>query len=279
MADPEYTADSHPAASLVTAHAPIVCEIRALDSAAELYASYRLRYDIYGALGYIQHANDCKLEIDAYDPCSIPFGAFDPASGEMIGTLRLITIEPQPDYQDLVRSILVEVDRPQLTESVLGPRPHSLPSIVSNEIDLQIDVFNTERFPVHELSRTIVRPGHRGAGISRGLMEYGLAHAMQAAPAVLVGGCLPVHLPMYAKYGYLKLPHTSFEHFDSVGQIANPVVCRTDALPEPTRRHVDQLLDAMGSGATEYTLEIGHGAAAHYRFLPPRRTRRRTREW
>jgi len=279
MVDTTYTADKLLRSSLATAHAPIVCEIRALDTAAELYQSYQLRYDIYGALGYLQCRNDFELEIDAYDPCSIPFGAFDPASGEMIGTLRLITIEPQPDYEDLVRSVLVELGDRQLTDSVLGPRPHSLPSIVSNEVDLQIDVFNTQRFAVHELSRTIVRPGHRGAGISRGLMEYGLAHAMLTEPAVLVGGCLPVHLPMYAKYGYLKLPDTSFEHFDSVGQIANPVVCRTDALPEPTRSHVDQLRDAMAAGAAEHTLELGHGASARYRFPAPRRARRRTREW
>jgi len=279
MVDPEHTVDRLSPVSFAPAHAPVICEIRALDTAADLFESYRLRYDIYGALGYIQHGNDFKLEIDAYDPSSIPFGAFDPTSGEMIGTLRLITIEPQPDYEELVRSILVELGDPQLIGAVLGPRPHSLPSIVSNEIDLQIDAFNTERFPVHELSRTIVRPGHRGAGISRGMMEYGLAHAMQAEPAVLVGGCLPVHLTMYARYGYIKLPHTGFEHFDSVGQIAHPVVCRTDALPEPTRSHVDQLLDAMGSGASEQTLEIGHGACAHYRFPPPRPPRRRTREW
>jgi len=262
-----------------TTHDTATCEIRALETAVELYETYRLRYDIYGALGYIQHRNASQLEIDAYDPCSIPFGAFDRASGEMIGTLRLITIEPQPDYEELVRSVLVELDDQALTDQVLGPRPHSLPSIVSDQVDLQIDEFNTERYPVQELSRTIVRPGHRGAGISRGLMELGLAHAMLGGPTVLVGGCLPRHVPMYAKYGYQQLPHSGSEHFDSVGQIASPVVCRTDALPEPTRSHVDQLLDAIGAGAPEHSLEIGRDSRALFRFTPPRRARRRTREW
>jgi predicted N-acetyltransferase YhbS len=279
MVDQLHTTDLVSRAVPTVKHDQVACEIRPLDSAAELIESYRLRYEIYGALGYLRTGNRAELEIDAYDPASLPFGAFDPATGRMIGTLRLITIDDQPEYRDLVHSIVAELGDAALAATVTGTRPHSLPSIVSDQFDLQIDVFNTEGFSVQELSRTIVRPGFRGAGISRGLMEFGLAHAAQSGPAVLVGGCMPEHLPMYAKYGYLPLPALGLEHFDSVGQIANPLVCRTDRLPEPTRRHVDELLDAMGAGAAEHVLDIGPGAAAVYRFAPPRRPRRHTREW
>ena len=257
----------------------LACEIRALSTEDELIESYRLRYDVYDELGYIRRCNASRLEIDEYDALSIPFGAFDPTSGAMIGTLRLVTTEIQPDYESLIASILVDFDDAELTKQALGPWPHPLPSILSHEIEQQIEVFNTERFIVNEMSRTIVHPGYRGMGVSRGLVELGFAYASRGGPVVVVGGCLPEHLPMYAKFGCQKLPHTGLELFESVGQIAHAVICRTDVLPQPTRGHVDALLRSMESSATECTLAIGRGARARYRFVPSRRTRRRTKEW
>jgi predicted GNAT family N-acyltransferase len=279
MANGERSARRHSLVAPTAAPEQTICEIRALETIAELIQSYRLRYEVYGALGYVRCFNQSKLEIDAYDSLSIPFGAFDPASGEMIGTLRLITTEAQPYYERSLRRLVSDFADEELTKQALAPWTHPLPSILSDEIDRQIEAFNTEGFVVRELSRTIVRPGHRGSGVSRGLMEFGLAHAAQLAPVVLIGGCLPEHLPMYARYGYLKLPQTGLDRFDSVGQIANTLVCRSDVLPQPTRAHVDELLRSLESGATECTLEIGRGSRALYRFAAPRRARRRTMEW
>jgi predicted GNAT family N-acyltransferase len=255
-----------------------ICEIRVLDTVAELIESYKLRYEVYGALGYLRRFNASKLEIDEYDSSSIPFGAFDPRSGAMIGTLRLITAEVQPDYEHLVHRVLAELGDLELAKQALGPLPLPLPSIISDEIHRQIEAFNTDRLVVHELSRTIVRPGHRGMGVSRGLVELGLAYASRRGPAVVVGGCLPTHLPMYAKFGCHPLPHTGLEIFHSVGQIANTIICRTDVLPQPTRSHVDALLRSMGAGAAECTLEIGRDSHARYHIATPRRTRQHTIE-
>jgi predicted GNAT family N-acyltransferase len=252
-------------------HEP-TCEIRALDTAAELIESYRLRYEVYGALGYLPRGNESRLEIDEYDSLAIPFGAFSPRSGAMIGTLRLVTTEAQPDHAYLIRHILADLADEELTKQASGPRRHPLPSIISQEVNHQIERFNTEGFAVHELSRTIVHATGRNSGISRGLMELGLAQAARLAPAVLIGGCLPEHLPMYARYGYLQLPQTGLDRFESVGQVANTVVCRTDRLPQPTRAHVDELLHSMRSGITECTLEISREARARYRLAPRRRT-------
>jgi hypothetical protein len=152
-------------------------------------------------------------------------------------------------------------------------------SIVSDEIARQIDAFNRDRFVVYELSRTIVRPSHRGSGVSRGLMQLGLAHAARFSPAVLIGGCLPEHLAMYARYGYGLLPDTGLDHFDSVGQIAHAVVCRTDLLPQPTRAHVDELLRCLGDGEEDCTLPIARDGRARYRVAEPGRLRRGTFEW
>jgi predicted GNAT family N-acyltransferase len=265
------SARGRPPASSAAEDKATICEIAALATVGELIESYRLRYEVYGALGYLSRFNDSRLEIDEFDVSSIPFGAFDPLSGEMIGTLRLITTVPQPHYERLVRRVVAVLGEAELAKQAFGPRPHALPSVISEGIHRQIDAFNTGRFDVQELSRTIVRPDHRGSGVSRGLMEFGLAHASRFAPGVLIGACLPEHVPMYARYGYQKLPMVGLDRFDSVGQIAHAVVCRTDVLPQPTRGHIEELHAAMAAGVGEHTLEIGRDSRALYRFASSRR--------
>jgi predicted GNAT family N-acyltransferase len=240
------------------------CEIKVLTTLSELTACYRLRYEVYGGLGYVRSTNAAKLEIDEYDAFSIPFGAF--AGGELIGTLRLITSEKQPEYIRAISALLDEHHDAALTEQASRLRRHPLPSVISTQIMRQIEAFNSERFPVCELSRTIVAKAQRGGGVSRGLMEFGLAYTMRRGPAVLIGGCLAEHVPMYAKYGYIRLPKTGVDLYDSVGQMANAVVCRTDILPQPTRRHVDTLLRRMQSGAETCMLDTGHGVKAVHRL-------------
>lgn len=254
-------------------------EIRALTTADELVESYRLRYEVYGAMGYLQRPSESRLEIDAYDPWSVPFGAFDAASGTMIGTLRLITTETQLDYEHLVRDILAELCDAEMAEQVLGPRPHPLPAITTDQIARQIEAFNTRCFAIHELSRFIVHPDHRGSGVSRGLVTLGTAYAMRPAPAILIAGCLPEHVPMYARYGFSQLPNTSLDYYDGVGQIANTIICRTDVMLQSMQSQVDDLVRSMASGASEHALELGRGSRVLFRFAAPRRVRRRTIEW
>jgi GNAT superfamily N-acetyltransferase len=232
------------------------CEIRVLDGIDELVASYRLRYEVYGHLGYITR-NRSLIELDPYDPYAIPFGAFDAASGALIGTLRLVTNAPQAGYVQAVCHVLAGCNDGELVEQASRPRPHPLPSMISPAIRDRIDEYNRDGFVVEELSRTIVHPGHRGAGVSRGLMEFGLAYAALRGPRVLVGGCLAEHVAMYAKYGYALLPQATLDFFDSVGQIAHAVVCRTDSLPQPTRAHVDQLLPELRAAGARRLRERG----------------------
>jgi predicted GNAT family N-acyltransferase len=253
--------------------------VRILDTVPEFVEAFRLRYEVYGALGYLQSFNDAKLEIDEWDWQSVPFGAFDPVSGEMIGTLRLITHAGHTSHSKLIRQVLDDVGDGDLKEQTKKRRRHLLPSMISDVIVREVQSFNSDGFVVQELSRTIVRPSHRGAGVSRALMELGIAQAARFAPTVLIGGCLPQHLPMYAKYGYQKLPNTSLDLYDSVGQVAVAVVCRTDILPQPTAAHVDELLRAMEAGATEHRMAVSAGSDALYRLAAPGRRRRRTVEF
>lgn len=265
--------------SPTASHAPTIYELRVLDTVADLVESFRLRYEVYDAVGYLQRQNQSKLEIDEHDVCAIPFGAFDLTTNEMIGTLRLISNEVQPGYQALIHRVVEDFADDQLRERTSGPAPERLPSVLSDEVDHQVGAFNTAGYPVRELSRGIIHPAHRGSGIGRGMMELGIAHATKHTPVVLIGGCLPAHLPMYARYGYQQLPERQLDRFDHVGQIANVMICRTDALPEPTQTHIDDLLRSMKSGASQHTRELAHGSQALYPITAPPRARRRTMEW
>jgi predicted GNAT family N-acyltransferase len=260
-------------------HTPTVYEIRILDSVHELVESYRLRYEVYGALGYLRHPLVSGLEIDEHDVGAIPFGAFDLATGDMVGTIRLLSNEPQPGYEALVHRIVEDFGDARLAERVFGPPRERLPSILSEQIARQIDACNIEGFPLRELSRSITHPDHRGSGLGRGLMELGLAYAMQDGPVFLVGGCQSIHLGMYARYGYQKLPDTELNHFERLGQDANVVVCRTDKLPDPTLTHTHDLLSSIKAGALEHIRELGCGSQALFPIAAPHRGRRRTMEW
>jgi hypothetical protein len=255
--------------SLTGRSEPITYEMRQLDTLEELVQSYRLRYEAYARLGYLRHPNISRIEIDAYDAWAIPFGAFDATSRRMIGTLRLVTKQPQPDFSSLVQGVLKLFEDDSLAMQARAPRPHILPSIVSDNIDQALAAFNSENFIVSELSRAIVDHNFGGSGVSRGLMELGLAQAAFGGPALIVGSCLPEHLPMYAKYGCLRLPQTGLQPFESVGQTGIAAVCRTDQLPEPTRSHVDGLLRAMRTNAAEHTTETDGGSRILYRFQRP----------
>lgn len=259
--------------------AATVYEFRVLHSLIDLLESYRLRYEVYRGLGYLAYPLESKLEIDPYDLYAVPFGAFDLATGEMVGTLRLIFNEVQPGYAALVRRVLEDSSDLDLIARATASTHGHLPSVLSPRIADRFATSNTGRFPLVELSRNITHPAHRGTGVARGMMELGLAHAMQHGPAFIVGGCMPEDLAMNARYGYQKLPNTDLDHFDHVGQIAAVMFCRTDALPEPTRTHVHNLVACMNAGASELTRELGRGSLATYPIAAPHRARRRTMEW
>jgi hypothetical protein len=279
-ADPRSLASPTPVPPVSpTVRSQTTCELRVLHTVAELIESYRLRYEVYGKLGYLQRINQSRMDIDEYDSSSIPFGAFDAETGAMIGTLRVVTTEPQPDYDYLVRYIVASCRDTELAAQAWAPQPHPLPSIISDENDRQIEVFNTERFAVHELSRFIVHPGHRSSNVSRALVMLSMAHATRSAPAVFIASCLPTHVRLYARYGFSKVPNTGLDHFASVGQVANTIICRSDMLPPALRSDMDGLSCSMAAGASEHTHELGRDSRAIFRLAAPRRVRRRTREW
>ena len=242
--------------------------IKVLDTSAELIQSYRLRYEVYRPLGYLG-PNRSAMEIDEYDPYSIPFGAIAIDTREVVGTLRLITNRLQPFYESRIRRILDFCEDPTLAAMVRRPRRRPMPSMTSDLVREMLTEYNRDELPVEEISRGITHSSFRGTGVSRGLMKFGFAYATTAGGPILIGGCIPAHLPLYAHYGYEQLPGTVVAVNDVVHRAANTIVCNTRKLPEPTRSRVAEITEAMQWGAPEFLLETGvaeSGAKSRYHY-------------
>jgi GNAT superfamily N-acetyltransferase len=229
--------------------------IKVLDSPVELASSYRLRYQVYETLDYLQHKSPAKLELDPFDQYAIPFGAIEIQTGELVGTLRLITNCVQMFYARRINQILEVAGDPLLRALALRRKKRAMPSMVSDAVEQLIDAYNTDDRPVEEVSRAVVHPKYRGSGVSRALMEFGLAYAMAGGDPLILGGCLPEHLPMYGKYGFQQLPGAGLDLFENVRRIAHTIICDTRSLPEPTGTRVSMILQAMRMGELECLLE------------------------
>ena len=242
--------------------------IRPLTSEAELIQSQRLRYDVYSAgLGYIPPSQSC-LEIDQYDSASIALGALDEA-GKMLGTLRIIGTDRKPRQDRLIRDILNDAGDPELICRASGPRrfPLPLPSVTSDDIRREIEDMS-DGLPIVELSRLIVLPGHRYSGLDRGLVFLGIALAAKSGPVVLVGGCLPEHVRLYARYGFVRLAGngTGTKHHASVDRDGVTIACLTNQLPGNVQAVVDAILRAYAAGSVEYASPISRDGIALYQF-------------
>jgi hypothetical protein len=242
--------------------------IKVLDTSAELIQSYRLRYDVYRAMGYAP-PNRASLEIDEYDPFSVPFGAIAMDTREVVGTLRLITNRKQAFYEHRIGRILEFCKDEALSAQVHRRHRRPTPSITSDLIERKLAEFNRDRQAVAEVSRGITHASYRGTGVSRGLMEFGFAYAKTAGEPILVAGCVPEHLALNARYGYRQLPGTGVAVNNVVDRSAITIVCDTRTLPEPTRSRVASIVGAMQWGEPECLLEtevVEQGAKSRYHF-------------
>lgn len=240
-------------------------EVRRISSPSELASALRLRRLEYQRLGYQCRPACSDLEIDGHDASASHVGAFDATTGEIVGTVRLISGTQRADEVSLglVWSILAERGDPALAEAAVPT--FGLPSVASPRIHRLVQEVNPDLLPLCELSRSIVRQQSRGLGVSRVLLEFGFALASASGPALLVGSCTAEHVPMYARYGFREIPGDHY--FPSVGQVARAVVCRTDELAEPTAAHVAGMLRSGCAPAvmTRRRTERANERASHRR--------------
>jgi response regulator RpfG family c-di-GMP phosphodiesterase len=74
----------------------------------QLVQYFQLRYSVFDFMNYLQQKNDQRLDIDKFDPYSIPYGGFllnDDGSETIVASIRTITTELQEPYNQMIREI------------------------------------------------------------------------------------------------------------------------------------------------------------------------------
>lgn len=209
-------------------------------SPQQLGEAFHLRYVVYRQLGYIP-AGGVELDVDEYDARALPLGVFEETTQELVGTLRVIRLELLPAYWGAIKHVLDQAGDAGLRARA-ERRSLTFPSVTSPEVGQRISAL-AGALPICELSRLIVHPGYRGNGLSRVLIEAGMSLAWSLGPALLVGGCLSEHVPMYARYGFRLLREdTGLEYFVSVGRAAHVLACSPVDVPEPTKSRIDNMI-------------------------------------
>jgi predicted GNAT family N-acyltransferase len=229
--------------------------VKELTTVAEVRSAHRLRYDVFKTLGYINGSTASCLEVDAYDEYAISFGAVDLSSGEVVATLRLITNRAQSRSKELLQRILWLESDVNLSKKLECVPVSPMPSLFAPAICALVEQYKEGDREIEELSRAVVKPEFRRYGLSRALMEFGLAYATLCGFPILVGGCIPEHVPMYVKYGYQELLGVGLIRYPNVGMMANTVVCDTKRLPAVILSEVTKIQRALIFGDRGYGWE------------------------
>jgi predicted GNAT family N-acyltransferase len=185
--------------------------LRKAGNQTELLRYFKLRHEVYTSMSYLSplvEGVQSRLDIDWFDTRSIHIGAFEQYLGheELIGTARLITTEPlHPQHPHWTRQ-LAGLD-PVLERLVNeGAVQAMLPVFQSQDLEGELHQAIRGGILVGELSRVIVHPNCRGAGLSQRLVHKVIELAEKARVGSLYLECLPIHEGLYQRVGFSTLP-------------------------------------------------------------------------
>ena len=190
----------------------------------ELHQAFKLRYQVYNALGYLSDATseNARLDIDSYDRLAFQVVVLDHCKNKIIGTFRIIVSDHFSPYHTSNFS-----DRPQ---QVLSLQQAWIREIIKKygNLKLKVRLRQSPRLPLPifqsmsfsqnwlkefepimgkccEISRVVVDPGYRGLHIFDLMMRGALAFASEFNRPVILLECASHHIGMYQKYGFTLL--------------------------------------------------------------------------
>ena len=192
--------------------------------------------------------------------------------------LRMITPDVQEGYWTFLRKSLTELKEKDLLERISTIPPFGFPS--ESAYDFQDLYRQHEGSRVCELSRTTVPdcvqhpldPDNdfilRGFGLSRHIMEYGVAQALFNGYPIAPASCDIIHSEMYGKYGYqkvtinpkrlrtteMRIVNGTDIFMDSVANVSNMLFADFRSLPEPSQTNVKRIVEHFKSGNLIHTL-------------------------
>jgi GNAT superfamily N-acetyltransferase len=249
-----------------------VIRVHPVASRGQMEECLRLRYDVYDLLGYLDTevtASGAGIDLDSYDPQALHFAAVENASGKAVGTVRLI-LPGRPvvrrgrlfgsvgdrvkQFEAYCRQVADASASAYLTGLINDPPPASLP--IFRSFDFR-QWWLKKLVPVEdyaELSRLVVNPAYRGAGVSRLLTRAVIATALDLGRKTLLLECTPFHGPMYEKYGFVTMDHDGTRYFSRVQDL--------DVEGQGMRLDLEKARDHPEVAAARRTLEAAVGRLA-----------------
>jgi hypothetical protein len=188
----------------------------------ELLSSFELRYAVYDVMGYLgPEVVEARagLELDFHDGMSLHYVACDVATGEVAASVRLVVPDQPwaggrshtiaPELRDAFetqrawfRATARAMTSPALQRALLDGGAGALPMLQNARPQRRWAALVAEGLRGAELSRTVVPPKSRGAGLSRALVHLALTGAYDLGKRAVFAECFPSHVAMYKQYGF-----------------------------------------------------------------------------
>jgi len=186
-------------------------DCRVIRRDAEWGSYFRLRHDVYSVMGYLEpEVVECSsmMELDSCDANSLHFGAFAALDARevLVGTARIVTNRP-PNEKLSERLQQLTKNDPVMRAWLNYELPLQLPVFQSQPAANPVLTEILSRDLVcGELSRVIVCPEYRGAGISTQLVDHAIERGRQTGIERLFLECLKIHVPFYERMGFRIVP-------------------------------------------------------------------------
>jgi len=239
----------------------------------------QLREKEFSFLNYLQQRpkrpDDVRgLDLDKFDPYSIPYGGFVDVDGEEICVVtgRAIRQEIQSFYADMIYEVLKQYDYEidlltdkldphkirTLSDFVYKVDKDQFPTAETFNIDNLIRKHEKDGSKTGEYSRYIVREGWRGYGLSTMIILSTIAETRSSdGPQMVFGECVPQMAKMYRKYGWELVPGLSMKLEEKVQQqaVAMVVNVMTD-VPEHYDRIITEFIIPQLSEKNNFTYPL-----------------------
>ncbi len=210
----------------------------------QLIQYFQLRYSVFDFMNYLQQKNDQRLDIDKFDPYSIPYGGFvvnDDGSETVVATIRTITTELQELYNEMIQEIAgggengitVSLVDTRINPNAIGTlkdfvfqtKAHDFLVAESFHLDPLLKTYRINKIPYGEYSRIIDHPDYRGFGLSKMAILTAIADSRRRrSPRMIFGACVPQHAEMYGKYGWRFVEGMDLALEEKVQQVVRAMV-------------------------------------------------------
>lgn len=210
--------------SILRKHFSNQITVRKLQNAEDFKQYFRLRYNVWKEMGYLPADKQCKAsgyELDFTDRSAMAIGIFN-NDQQLIACARLVfPLGRDSHHVPLIKKIIDEVDEDLLRKNF------AYPVSVKHPFDL-LECFHgfnayfaglvKNGVPNAEVSRVIVSPEYRNAGLGEILVDSLISMAREEQLQLLFLACKKKHQSFYEQCGFKAIEGIESEKFADINQ-------------------------------------------------------------